>query len=201
MRKIAVPLIRHIKRADYQTKPWKNGKGTTHDILILPEGSDHSSFELRFALSPIVERGVFSSFIGADRAITLVKGEGLELQFDAFSKHLNLFESVGFDTGLAPIGTPVGGPVHVVNVMARRGHWDIVQSGVKSELYLECEREDLFFVFCLTQDNLFIINDQEVCLKHLDSVLISDIEALKIPEGSDFLYAHLKPSVAEVQAS
>ena len=54
--------IQYLQLKDYQTKQWKNGKGITHDILLMPEGAGHDSFDVRFALSPIVEEAQFSSF-------------------------------------------------------------------------------------------------------------------------------------------
>ncbi len=140
-----------LTRQTYQTKPWKNGKGITHDILLLPEGSEHSGFDLRFALSPIDEKGAFSSFPGADRVITVIEGTLLELDFGDRMERLNQYQSLRFDTALAPMGDPVGGPIRVVNVMARRGAWDIVSCEVTTEPAQECGEGELLFLFVLSE--------------------------------------------------
>lgn len=184
---------RHIPREDYQTKPWKNGKGTTHDILILPEGGDHASFDVRLALSPIVEKGVFSSYEGADRVITLVEGAGLDLQFGASKEHLAPLQSLYFDTGLAPIGTPLSGPVRVINVMARRGVWNIATCSVASSAQLKCKAADMVFIYCIGQGCLITVDGTQTQVAQLNSVLLSDATNIAINGEGLFLFAHLKP--------
>jgi uncharacterized protein len=194
MGNIAPPILRHIARADYQTKPWKNGKGTTHDILILPEGSNHDSFDLRFALSPIVETAVFSSFPGADRVITVVEGEGLDLQFQTQIEHLSQYQSHYFDTGLDPIGTPLTGPVRVINVMARRGVWDIAECKMTSALNLDCDRDNMLFVYCVGRGCSINVDGAQCEVGQSNAFLVSNASRTTISGDGMFLYAHLKPS-------
>ncbi|MGB0799790.1 MAG: HutD family protein [Planktomarina sp.] len=191
MHKYDLPDLYHIARSDFHTKPWKNGKGTTHDILMLPDGCDHTSFDLRFALSPIIEAGVFSTFPGADRVITLVEGQGLDLRFETHCEHLMPLQCLHFDTGLAPIGTPSQGGVAVINVMAKRDIWQIAACHVVPTLHMECGDNDLVFVYALQQDCSLNIDGTRTWVDQANAVLLSGPSMIDI-EGL-FLYAHLTP--------
>ena len=122
--------LHYLPRSGYTARPWKNGQGTTHDITLWPEGAGHADFDLRIALSPIPGPGTFSSFPGIDRVITLVKGQELTLDFDTHSDRLTQGQSLPFDSALAPLGTPTPGGVEVINIMARRGDWQIASCAV-----------------------------------------------------------------------
>ncbi len=184
-----------IQPKDYQTKPWKNGLGTTQDILLLPEGADHSSFEVRFALSPILESGKFSSFPGSERIITVVDGIGLELAFEDKTNHLNLGDSLRFDTGLAPIGTPIDGAVRVLNVMARRSIWEIIECKIIDILDTQCQTGEIVLLFSLSEGCEISINQQTVALAKGHALFMQPKNNLDIKYNKkNMLFAHLKSS-------
>ena len=191
-----LPGTQFLTRQDYHTKSWKNGKGQTHDIFLYPEGTGHNNFSLRFALSPIVEEGVFSSFEGADRVITLIEGDGLNLRFDEKTEELKPFQSLKFDTGLTPTGVPVGGPVRVVNVMARRGSWEILDCKPVTHLHETCRKNELIFFFVITPDWHVQTNEQEIRLEPYACAIVSGenhIQANSAANGTG-LYARLRQS-------
>ena len=68
-----------LREADYLTVPWKNGGGWTKEILKAP--AEANSFDWRLSLATIENAGPFSSFIGYDRTLILVRGAGIELDF------------------------------------------------------------------------------------------------------------------------
>ncbi|MDA9009320.1 HutD family protein [Alphaproteobacteria bacterium] len=144
--------ITHLTETDYQIKPWKNGKGTTADLFMSPEGATHDTFDLRFSMAPIVEDGPFSSFPSADRRITLIEGNGLNLDFGDRSHDLMALKPFGFDTELAPMGSQLDGPVRVVNVMARRPKWQIAECRVVDQISTELKDGEFCFVFALSGD-------------------------------------------------
>lgn len=104
--------------------PWKNGRGITEDVLLLPPGSGHDDFEIRVSLAPIVEEGPFSSFPGIDRRITRLSRERLSLVFDDREVALERLVPLHFDSVLAPRSRLPDGPAKVINVMTRRGRFD-----------------------------------------------------------------------------
>ena len=189
------PKIQYLQLKDYKTKPWKNGKGMTQDILLVPEGAGHDSFDVRFALSPIVEEARFSSFPGADRVITVIEGNKLELAFDTTNISLARYESHGFDTGLAPIGKPVDGPILVVNVMVRRGVWGIASCEVLSKINLLCADGDLLFLYAIAGHSTVSLDGKEMLLKTTEALIISDAKDVNLISDGQVLVSHLKPAV------
>ena len=74
---------------DSQTLPvsrWRNGGGETREIISFPHESP--DFSWRISIATIATDGAFSRFPGIDRVITLLEGEGVEL--DAEGKYRQL---------------------------------------------------------------------------------------------------------------
>jgi environmental stress-induced protein Ves len=161
---------------------------------VLPEDAGHSNFNLRFALSPILEKGLFSSFPGADRVITLIEGQGLNLEFEDQTVNLNPHDSLYFDTGLMPIGEPVGGPVQVVNVMVRRDVWKIETCHVVTELDISCAHGEIIFLCALSENFSVSVGTGDKTIPRYDSLIITDKCTLKTMAQDRVLYAHIKPS-------
>ena len=189
------PKVRHLELKDYQTKPWKNGKGQTQDIIVMPEGADHANFDLRFALSPIVEEARFSSFPEVDRVITVIEGNILELAFDNGTVSLGRFESHRFDSGLDPIGKPVGDPIRVVNVMARRGVWEIAICEIASELTLSSAEGNLLFLYAISGNSSVTVQGKETVLCPSETLIISDAAEVNVVSNGQFLVSHLTRAI------
>lgn len=73
-----MPIL--LSAASRQRMPWKNGSGSTTEILVMPENADLSNFDWRISLATIASAGPFSIFPGIDRSLSLVDGAGVELQ-------------------------------------------------------------------------------------------------------------------------
>ena len=180
--------LTHIPFAHFDKKPWKNGLGTTHDIVLAPEGADHSTFDVRCALSPIVEDNVFSSFPGVERVITPIAGAGLDLEFEDSRVRLACCESYRFDSGLSPMGRLLDDPVTVVNVMARTGVWRIERCEIVSSFQQDVASEDLVFVFALG-DTMVRSEAGQVSLAKHDALLAHGKGTVQWDEN--VLFAHL----------
>ena len=140
--------VEHLARTTYATLPWKNGRGETDEIYLSPPDGSREDFEVRISSAPILEDGAFSSFPGAERVITLIEGEELELDFGPSRHRLLPFAPFRFDTGLAPIGRPIKGPVRVFNLMASRRRWRHVgQTILAGPGDYEIPPDDLVVVF------------------------------------------------------
>ncbi|MDD0977239.1 HutD family protein [Pseudomonas fontis] len=70
-----------LRAADYPRMPWKNGGGSTEEITR-DGGSGLDGFGWRLSIADIGESGGFSSFAGYQRIITVLQGEGMQLQVD-----------------------------------------------------------------------------------------------------------------------
>lgn len=68
----------HLTPADYRSQPWKNGRGTTVELLHLVD-PDSGATLLRLSRASVVEDGPFSLFPGIERNLTVLTGDGFQL--------------------------------------------------------------------------------------------------------------------------
>ncbi len=62
--------------------PWKNGKGTTRQIIRYPEDSTLDDFIFRVSIASVTETGPFSSYPKIDRSLAVLEGSDLELNLN-----------------------------------------------------------------------------------------------------------------------
>ncbi|MDN3713725.1 HutD family protein [Paracoccus cavernae] len=161
----------HLPANGYRTMPWKNGRGATDEVWLWPEDADREDFSIRISRAPITDDGGFSAFEGADRVITLIEGRGLGLDFAEGQHRIAPHVPFQFDTGLAPFGRPLGGPVRVFNVMARRADWVIADARVTEE---PAEWQgDLVVAFALAPQSI-LCGGEEITLAAQDTVVLRD---------------------------
>lgn len=104
--------------------PWKNGGGTTRELVCWPPGSSMSDFDWRISIADIDVNGPFSAFAGIDRTIMLLNGNGVQLTANdgSFDQRLDIplvpFSFSG-DTALDCV--LLDGSTQDFNVMSRRG--------------------------------------------------------------------------------
>ena len=67
----------HLTPADYIRQPWKNGRGTTIELLHRRDAAGASL--LRLSRASVVEDGPFSLFPGIERNLTVLSGPGFRL--------------------------------------------------------------------------------------------------------------------------
>jgi environmental stress-induced protein Ves len=117
--------MRILRAADHRVMPWKNGGGTTTEIVVSPVGASMDDFDWRVSMAHVGGDGAFSSFPGIDRTLSVLRGEGIELAFGDG-------ETVRLDRSSAPFrfaadraveGKLLAGPIDDLNVMSRRGRW------------------------------------------------------------------------------
>jgi environmental stress-induced protein Ves len=64
--------VQILRRHDYQTRPWKNGGGRTHEVFRTPATGE--PFRWRLSLAEVGGSGPFSDFSGYQRFLTLLDG-------------------------------------------------------------------------------------------------------------------------------
>lgn len=104
--------------------PWKNGGGTTQEVVCWPPGASIDSFAWRISIAQIARSGPFSAFAGVDRVITLLGGDGVHLQAaDASVDHWlqHCLQPFAFSGDVALDCQLLGGASQDLNVMTRRG--------------------------------------------------------------------------------
>ncbi|AGU47329.1 HutD domain-containing protein [Variovorax paradoxus B4] len=115
-----------FSRAALRVMPWKNGGGTTQEIVSWPQGTGLDSFGWRASIATIAAAGPFSTFAGADRSIMLLEGDGVRLvtQDGRVDHRLDApHRPFAFSGDDAIDCTLLGGASNDFNVMTRRGQW------------------------------------------------------------------------------
>ena len=119
----------NLHKFDLQTLPamaWKNGGGVTREIVREPAGSSLDGFDWWVSVADIAAAGPFSRFVGIDRHLLLLEGDGVNLTSTEAGMNVNLLAD---DTVLAFSGDVdmnsqlLGGTVRDFNVMVKRGMW------------------------------------------------------------------------------
>lgn len=115
-------LIR--RREDHHEMPWRNGQGSTLQVMTAPPGAGLADFDWRVSFARVERPGAFSRFEGIDRVITLVDGADLRLSIDDGSGlrvvELRPHEPFAF-AGEDEVSCQVSGPTLDLNLMTRRG--------------------------------------------------------------------------------
>jgi environmental stress-induced protein Ves len=69
--------VRHLPCESYTSMPWRNGAGTTREIVREPMHAE--GFAWRLSLATVAASGPFSSYPGYQRAVALIEGRGFRL--------------------------------------------------------------------------------------------------------------------------
>ena len=75
---------RVIRPQDWQRQIWKNGQGTTNQLLI---EEDAQGIIWRVSIAEVKQDGPFSIFAGFERVIALLDGDGFTMNFDGGASH------------------------------------------------------------------------------------------------------------------
>ena len=112
------PVWRQIALADTPPTPWKNGGGTTRELLAWPTPQD---WTLRLSVAQVDADGPFSRFDGITRWFAVLAGAGVRLHMPDISLTHSLDVSsspLAFDGALAVDCTLIDGPTQDFNLMA-----------------------------------------------------------------------------------
>lgn len=115
--------MRILRASDYRSMPWKNGGGTTTEIVVSPAGAGLDDFDWRVSMARVETGGPFSIFAGIDRTLSILEGEGMGLSI-AGHEPVDLTrtsEPLFFPADAATDATLPAGPITDLNVMTRRG--------------------------------------------------------------------------------
>ena len=113
-------MLRILRNGDYPSRPWKNGGGTTRDILVSPPGASLDEFDWRLSLAQVDRDGPFSRFDNVDRTLVLLSG-AMTLHEPDRRIELVRGEPVEFPGERAIEATLNAGSTLDFNVMTRRG--------------------------------------------------------------------------------
>jgi hypothetical protein len=112
-----------LRATDHRRMPWKNGAGTTTEIVVFPANAGLDDFDWRVSMARVDGDGPFSSFPGIDRTLAILEGEGIFLAVDG-QPPIGLTaqsEPFPFPADVPTAASLIGGPIVDLNVMSRRG--------------------------------------------------------------------------------
>jgi environmental stress-induced protein Ves len=115
------PGVRVIRPFEHRPQRWKNGGGTTTEILREPA---EGAFVFRVSIADVASDGPFSRFDGYDRHIMLLEGAGMHLDCGEHGTIvLTRNEPRAFSGDWDVTGTLVQGPVRDFNLMVDRARF------------------------------------------------------------------------------
>jgi uncharacterized protein len=120
-----VELLR-LRPEDHVVVPWKNGGGTTREVVVRPSDAGTSGFAWRLSIASVEQDGPFSSYPGVDRTLLLLQGAGMTLTFSPPGEPERVvrvdraLEPVRFDGAWPARCALLGGPVRDLNLMVDR---------------------------------------------------------------------------------
>lgn len=109
--------VKLLRAADYPAMPWKNGAGTTREI-VRDAGDGLEGFGWRVSIADVGAPGPFSAFTGYQRVISVLEGEGMRLKVDGVdSRDLRALDAFAFDGASAVDCTLLGGAIRDFNLI------------------------------------------------------------------------------------
>lgn len=194
--------IRLLQAADYRSTPWKNGGGTTAEIAVDPEGAGIEDFDWRVSMARVEADGPFSCFVGVDRTLAVLDGDGLILTVEGRIPIglLATSEPLQFAADVPTSARLIGGPVTDLNVMVRRGRFacDVLRMRLDSDQELAAGG-DRQLIFCSEGSVSIIHAGEEFGLKARDSALVgpgAPSVMLRRRGRTELIVARLRPLFA-----
>ncbi|MGO3869632.1 MAG: HutD/Ves family protein [Alcaligenes sp.] len=114
-------LLRLLNISSLPEQPWKNGGGTTREVLCYPAKAGYENFDWRISLAQVRTPGDFSRFPGIDRHIMLIEGDSMPLIHEAQIHVLHPFQPYHFAGEDKMACLLPQGPTRDLNLMLRRG--------------------------------------------------------------------------------
>lgn len=115
--------LRIQRFGEHLKMPWKNGQGITREVISRPASDGSGGFDWRISLATVGASGPFSVFLGIERTIAVLQGDGMQLTVDGRREPPLLVDSPPFAfSGDAEVqAVCLGGETLDLNVMSRRG--------------------------------------------------------------------------------
>ena len=106
--------MRIILPSDFQTQPWKNGGGITHEIAREDVGG---SLLWRLSIAEVASDGPFSAFTGLSRVLTVIDGAGLWLDTPQGRLDALPLQPLPFSGDLPVASRMIDGPIRDFNLI------------------------------------------------------------------------------------
>lgn len=178
-----------ISFQDLAITPWKNGAGTTRQILIHPADATLDNFAFRVSAADVNTLGPFSDYRGIQRSLAVLTGTGLTLAMaDGHSmSFIPKCTVVDFEGGQAPVTTACPEPVLDIGVMSRTG----IYSHSFAQTNYACQQTHHVTA---AHGLLFCLNNQPVIFQSdTNRYVLQPFDAIVFEQGLSF---HLSTATA-----
>ncbi len=139
-------MFRILNADEFQTNPWKNGGGVTHEIARHAVGD---GWLWRISIAQVGSDGPFSLFPGMRRILTVIEGMGIDLMSADGLLEARLHRPVPFSGDLDVTARLVGGPVRNLNLIYDANAVEAAVVVVFGPATLNCEAGNVGFL-CLS---------------------------------------------------
>lgn len=189
-----------IPLQDCQPTPWKNGGGTTRELVAWPSNQD---WLWRMSVAEVTQSGPFSRFEGIDRWFAVLHGDGVALATNGSRQTLtNDSAPFFFDGGLATDCTLVGGPTRDFNLMMRQGAAKVSVRRLRGSCSVALNTTELIAIYSTNTGAIVHFDSQTVESKpHSLLWQVVDKPGLLQVASSDALVIHMAITPAAMQAS
>ncbi|KIZ47661.1 MULTISPECIES: HutD family protein [Rhodopseudomonas] len=110
-----------VRATDRLVMPWKNGGGSTTEIAVAPPAASLDGFDWRVSMATVGTDGPFSSFVGVDRTLAIVEGNGVILSIGSnLPVNLGASAQISFPGDVPTSAWLISGETTDLNVMTRR---------------------------------------------------------------------------------
>ena len=181
--------MRIIRANTCKTTSWKNGGGSTTEIVVEPPDASLETFDWRISMARVSSDGPFSEFAGIDRTLAVIHGDGLVLTIDnkapvTSGRGSDPIEFAG-DAGTS--AQLMAGEIIDLNVMTRRSRFSHRLTCVRETRLCDFDNNDLAVVFAFDGRAAVTSGHELARLDHGDAAVLmrSEHASFQIEPTSD----------------
>jgi environmental stress-induced protein Ves len=183
-----MPLITHLPASGYTAMPWRNGAGTTHEIMVDDTpGTSSAPFRWRLSMADLAGDGPFSELPDVDRILVLLAGDDVKLMIDgAAPAPLGHHEAIAFPGDVPTSLTMAAGTGRDLNLMwdRTRAEGSVAIRQIGDEVRIDAPTA---FAIALGGSANVAIDDEEHVLGEQDALQVDDGGTLVVIDGEVYL--------------
>lgn len=158
---------------DYKKMPWKNGQGLTYEIAR-DKGENLDDFGYRISMADVASDGAFSQFLGRERILTVLTGNGIILTINQTEKvTLKPNQVFNFSGELAIYSELINGAIRDLNVIFDPKLFTAKLSWLNENDSLITQADTIFIL--ANADNTQVLINEILCeLSQFDSIKLEN---------------------------
>ena len=186
--------MRILRAENYRRMRWKNGGGETAEIAVFPEDAGLDDFDWRISMARVEAGGPFSAFLGVDRTLSILEGEGIVLEVEGRERATLTGASApySFPADTVTGAELVAGAITDLNVMTRRGRYGHKVSALEVDRSMELSLgSEEALLFCRSGSMLVDCDGSREQLGRFDAARLNGSGALRIEGSAQFFLVEL----------